>query len=117
MFVPAVFLDLRLYISPTRKNQLFTFLDLGINFYDLGGRTYGSSSTATVYSMPSNNGFYTGFGFGYFRQVTKRGGGPYGSLKLVGNWTIIRGYDHVRERDIGIADANGSPVVSVGFKF
>jgi hypothetical protein len=57
-------------------NQFFSFLDLGMNFYDPTGK-YNTPGTSVVVYSPKNNGFYSGIGAGYFRRMTNRGGGPY----------------------------------------
>lgn len=125
-FTPGVFGDIRLYIRPEKNNQFILFLDLGIDiykqdkryfhFYNLNNR-YQRDSTV-IYNIPHNNGFYTGLGFGYFRRMTKSGGGPYVSLKAVSNWFTLRGYSIVSEdNDIVLSSAGGAMALSLGFKF
>jgi hypothetical protein len=50
--------------------------------------------------------------------MTERGGGPYASLKLMGNWYTIYGYNIVSEdQNTGLSSMNGAFAFSLGFKF
>lgn len=116
IFMPSIFANLRVKMLTTKKNQLFTFLDFGINFYKQD-KSYRRDST-TISHYPHNNGFNWGIGLGYFRLMTKRGGGPYLSLKLISNWYTLRGYSIVSERDeIGLLNIEARPIIALGFKF
>lgn len=115
-FTPALFADIRLNLAPARKNQFFSFIDLGINLYKRNKAYY--RNTTSVYNIPHNNGFYSGFGLGYFRRMTKRNGGLYTSLKLMLNWHTVNVYSIIsEEEDTKLLSANGGVVFSVGFKF
>jgi hypothetical protein len=112
----ALFADIRFNMRPEKNNQFFSFLDLGINLYKQDPKYFRDSTT--VYNIPHNNGFYSGLGFGYFRRMTERGGGPYASLKLMGNWYTIYGYNIVSEdQNTGLSSMNGAFAFSLGFKF
>lgn len=116
IFMPSIYADMRIKIRPSKKNQFFSFFDFGINFYQQD-KSYRRDST-TISHYPHNNGFSFAMGLGYFRRMTKRGGGPYLSLKLLSNWYTIRGYSVVSEREeIGLLNINARPVVAIGFKF
>jgi hypothetical protein len=112
---PAAFADMRIYIRPEKSNQFFTFADLGMHIYDQADKRFSSDSSS--YYDYHNNGFYMGFGFGYLRRVTKRGGGPYASFKIMTNIGKIGGYDYPRQREIGLLDVNATLALSIGFRF
>lgn len=115
-FIPALYADFRVTAWAERKNQFFTFMDIGINIYKQDKTFYRDSTM--ISHFPHNNGFYAGLGLGYFRRMTKNGGGPYLSLKLISNWYTIRGYSIVSERqDIVLMNVDAYPVISIGFKF
>jgi hypothetical protein len=115
-FIPAVFVDLRLLIRPVKENQFFSFLDLGIDFYDPSGK-YNTSGNPVIAYTPQKNGFYSGLGAGYFRRMTKRGCGPYASLKTILNWNTMKGYDYSKGKNITTSSADGTFVFSLGFRF
>lgn len=117
MFVPAVYADLHLNIRPQKNNQLFLHWDIGMNFYKQKGQ-YRGGDPRIVYNTPKDNGVCTGGGFGYMRRMTKRGGGPYASLKLVMNLTKVEGYNvATRQTQIKQLNGDGPLVLSLGFKF
>lgn len=114
--IPAIFADLHLTAWATKKNRLLSFVNLGMNIHKQD-QSYQRDST-TVYNIPHNNGFYTGLGLGYFRRMTKRGGGAYIALKMVLNWHNLKEYSIVADsRDRSILVASGTPVLAIGFKF
>ena len=112
--IPAAFADMRIYMRPEKNNQFFLFVDLGMHIYDQDAKRY--SSDSTWYYDYQNNGFYMGFGFAYLRRVSKRGGGPYASFKIITNTSKIGGYDYSRNREIGLLDANATVAFSIGFR-
>lgn len=115
-FTPAIYVDIRLTAWATKKNQLITFLDFGMNFYKQNKTYYRDDNT--VFNVPHNNGFYTGLGLGYFRRMTKLGGGPYLSLKLVSNWFTVKEYNIVStDQDRVLWALDLIPALSLGFKF
>jgi hypothetical protein len=107
-FVPAVYGDLRAYI-PAGKSLFFGIADMGIDIY--------TGEDATNNPIAHQNGLYTGFGIGYCYRITRRGMGPYISIKFVSDTyktkQYIRGTNDVEDATI----ANGTSVVSLGFKF
>ena len=114
--VPAIFADMHLTAWATKKNRFISFLDLCINLHKQD-QSYQRDSTS-VYNIPHNNGFYTGLGLGYFRRVTKRGGGAYIALKLVLNWHNMKEYSIVADsKDRSLIIASGTSVLAIGFKF
>ncbi len=115
-FIPAIYADVHLTAWATKKNRLISFINLGMNLHKQD-QSYRRDST-TVYNIPHNNGFYTGLGLGYFRRITKRGGGAYLALKFVLNWHNLKEYSIVADsRDRSILVASGTPVLAIGFKF
>ncbi|MBZ0097919.1 MAG: hypothetical protein K8F30_02490, partial [Taibaiella sp.] len=115
-FTPAIYGDIRLNIRPEKNNQLFSFLDLGINLYQQD--KIDERDSTRVADISHNNGFYSGIGMGYFRRMTKRGGGPYASLKMMFNWYTITAYSIVAENyDMRWWSGSGSFAFSLGFKF
>lgn len=115
-FMPAVFADIRVNIMPAKKSQLFVFWDFGINLYNKE-ESYSRDST-NVFRSSNNNGFLVAMGFGYFRKMTKRGGGPYISLKLLSNWYMVWGYSILSEENYrSFASADIRPAICLGFKF
>ena len=115
-FIPAIYADLHVTAWATRKNRFITYLNLGMNIHKQD-QSYHRDST-TVFNIPHNNGFYTGFGLGYFRRITKRGGGAYIALKLVLNWHNLKEYSIVADsEDRSIIAASGTPLLAIGFKF
>ena len=115
-YVPAAFADLRVNICPRKKNQFFAFLDLGINFYKHNSSYYWRDGN-TFYNVRSDNGNYGGLGVGYFRPITKRGWGPYGSLKIISNSYKAYPYSAVTDRQQAAGFGDATLVVAVGFKF
>lgn len=115
-FVPAIFGDIRFNLRPAKKNQFFPFIDLGIDIYQQHVKY--RSTDSIIYNQPHNNGFYTGYGIGYLRRMTKRGGGPYASIKLIFNWSEINGYNTVsKKHEVGVLDGDGAFIFSLGFRF
>lgn len=91
-------------------------LDLGINFYRQDKGYFRDS--ISVYNIPHNNGVNIGLGLGYMRVVTKRGGGPYASLKMGTNWYKMNRFSLLAvERDAPLWSAGVNLVFSIGFKF
>jgi hypothetical protein len=114
-FVPAVFGDFRLVCRPLKKNQFFFALDLGANFYKHGGSLHSHNRS---YKLLSDYGFYWGHEFGYFRRMTKHGGGPYVMLKMITNSYKLQEYNPNTGqlgRETGSFDSITS--LSFGFKF
>ncbi len=115
-FVPAVAADMRFYIRSLKKNQFFSFIDLGKDFYTHTNLYLRSGNM--IYHVPNNNGFYSGFGLGYFRRVTPSGWGPYISLKMMMNWYNASTYDFVdKQYYSGGGHVEGIGAISLGFKF
>lgn len=115
-FTPGLYGNIRLNIRPEKKGQLFLMLDVGMNLYKQD-KSYHRESTY-LFNTPRNNGVYTGLAFGYLRRMTKRGGGPYVSLKPILNWhTLRRYYITSEERDGPWLAASGNIVLCFGFKF
>ncbi len=114
-FVPAIFGDLRFTIRPRKMGQLFAFLDIGIDFYKHSDNYSRDGNIA--YTVDKDNGTYTGLGCGYFRRLTKRGGGPYGSLKIISNGYKANAYNVVSHEQRTESWSRGSAAVSVGFRF
>jgi hypothetical protein len=112
MFVPAVFADIRFYFRPEKKNRFFSFVDIGMTFLKDTTAFYSNA----VYDI-GKNGFYLGTGFGYFRPVTKRGWGPYATLKLLGNHLTTRTYYFQPQREDVRLGIDGSIDIAIGFKF
>ena len=115
-FIPAVYADLRMYIMPRKKHQLFCMVDLGLSLFKSGNKYYSDDGTV-AYTLTQDNGFYYGMGFGYFRMKTKRGGGFYASMKIITNicnvnqtWLATN-----TQRNVDHFDSEGA--ISVGFKF
>ena len=69
----ALFADLRRYI-PIHRSLLFGMLDIGINLY----HSYGGPGEGA-----HNDGLNVSLGAGYCYRVTRRGSGPYVTLKMV----------------------------------
>ncbi len=115
-FTTGLYADLRINIRTTKKNQFFTFFNFGVNLYKQD-KSYDRDSTH-ISHYPHNNGFCFNMGLGYFRKMTKRGGGPYLALKMVSNWYTIRGYSIIsKEDEIGLLSVDARPVIALGFKF
>lgn len=82
-YVPAIYGDVRFTIFPRKKNQLFLYIDAGINFY--------SSSYYTViednilYTDNSTSGSYSGIGIGFYHQFFKKDRGIYWTLTTISN--------------------------------
>ena len=110
-FVPAVFADIRFY-HPKRKHLFFYLVDLGVDFY-----TFGDIHTIYKTVTSTNHGIYLGLGLGYFRPVTKRGAGPYASLKFISNGCTIDEYFFATGQDSKSFNLNGTFAFSIGFKF
>jgi hypothetical protein len=118
-FVPAVFADIRANIRARRVNQFFTFLDIGMDFYNHNSEYIDKyiRKENTIYDVPKNNGVYTGFGIGYFRKMTKRGWGPYASFKIVMNYCNVNTYDTRFQEQEPTTWGRGTWVASLGFRF
>lgn len=114
-FTPAVYGDIRLNSLLRKKHFFFYFLDLGINFYTHSDEYRRSNNT--IYHIPNNNGFYTGLGIGYFRRITKRGWGPYTSLKIISNSYKASKFDLVSRQQYNAVWLDATFALSVGFKF
>jgi hypothetical protein len=114
-FTPSVFADIRFYFRPEKKNQFFSLVDLGINFYEHNKNYYRKGNI--LYNTHGDNGFYAGLGFGYLRAITKRGSGPYTSLKILINGYKVDAYDLVSQEQRGSAFIGGNIAFSLGFKF
>lgn len=115
-FIPTIYGDIRFIMRPEKKNQFFSFLNLGIDFYKRDKQYYRDS--ISVYHFSHNNGFYTALGFGYFRRMTKRGGGLYVSLKLAFDFSTVKRYSIISEKYDGpYIYGGGDPILSLGFKF
>jgi hypothetical protein len=110
-FIPAVFADIRSYHAK-RKHLFFYLVDLGIDFY-----AFDRIQTPYKSITAPNDGIYLGFGLGYFRQLTKHGGGPYASLKFISNSTTTDEYDFATGKHAKVFNLNGTFALSVGFKF
>ena len=110
-FLPGVFGDLRFY-RPRKKHLFFYLIDLGINVY-----TFNSIYTAYKIITAKNNGLYFGFGAGYLRTITKRGGGPYASLKFISNGYTADEYYIPTGTHSKFFGIDGTLALSVGFKF
>lgn len=111
----AVFGEFRCNMKQRKKGQYFSFLDLGINCYRNNNSEYHNGDY--IYTVPGNNGFYAGLGYGYMHYTTKQKGGPYVSLKMITNWYKSDRYDlYSGVRDTGHS-SDGTLVVSAGFKF
>jgi len=112
---PAIFGEFRYNMKQRIKGRYFSFLDLGMNFYKSNTSDYHSGDY--IYTVPGNNGFYAGLGYGYMHYTTKRKGGPYLTLKMITNWYKSDRYDlYSGVRDTGHS-SDGTLVVSAGFKF
>jgi hypothetical protein len=114
-FLPAVFADVRYNFLQRKKGALFLFLDLGSNFYPKND--YQFYDGYDVYDIHGNAGFYTGLGLGYFRCVTKRGWGPYASLKVISNAYYANDYNIIARKDEPAGWLYATLAISVGFKF
>ncbi len=114
-FTPALFADFRFRIRPRHISQYFILADLGMDFYK-HNNDY-SRSGNYVYTAPNDNGVYFGLGIGYFHRYTRRGWGPYASLKMI--------TDFHKETELHITTGDqksqsvgrGTLVVSLGFRF
>jgi len=114
--IPAIFADVHLTAWATKRNRLISFLDLGINLHRQDQSYHRGSNL--VYNIPHNNGFYSGLGLGYFRRITKRGGGAYLALKLGLNWYNFKEYSIVTDyEDRSTLSGTGRPALVIGFKF
>lgn len=114
-FTPALYGNIRLNIRPEKKGQLFLMLDVGMNFYKQD-KSYHRESTY-LFNIPNNNGIYTGLALGYMRRMTKRGGGPYVSLKPMVNWFSMRRYYIDEDRESAWIGGGGNVALNFGFKF
>jgi hypothetical protein len=107
-FTPGVFADLRGYL-PHKKSIFFLLGDFGVDIYN--------GTNATNSSERHNNGFYTALGIGYCYRMTKMGGGPFVSLRIISDtyrtseyYAAIPGTEHV-------TSVNGTGAITIGFKF
>ncbi len=114
-FIPALFGELRFNIRPRKKSQLFLFLDIGADFYK--HNDYYWHQADMVYDVRKDDGIYTGLGIGYFRRKTKRGWGPYVSLKFISNSYNVDEYNIVSSKQNIAVWADATFVFSAGFKF
>lgn len=114
-YIPALFADLRLTVFPGKKNQVFFFYNLGIDFYKHTNTFYADETV--IYNVPRDNGTYTGVGIGYFHRTTPRGGGFYISVKTVSNGYMTNAYDLVAKEQYEEKWSRGSLVLAGGFKF
>jgi len=114
-FVPAVFGDLHLNFLMRKKHFFYYFLDLGINFYKANDDH--SNYNALFDYVTQDNGFYEGVGLGYFRCVTKRGGGWYMSLKSILNLYKLNEYDFAAQQYSVGEHVRGTVAICAGFKF
>jgi hypothetical protein len=132
-FVPAIFGDLRLNIRSRKRNQFFSFLDVGIDFYKHTDNYFQDANF--IYNVPNDNGVYTGLGIGYFRGMAKAGGkvnclpsesegepvvsnrGPYVSLKLITNNYKANAFNTLTGEKQTKTLGRGTIVFSLGFKF
>lgn len=113
-FTPALYGDMRFNFRHRKKGMYFLFLDLGIDFY----RRPATRSTATIIeTVAHDNGTYFGLGYGYMRRITKRGGGPYGSLKLISNTYKVDDYNTASKKTHSSVLLSGTLALSVGFRF
>lgn len=112
-FVSTIFEDTRLYF-PKKKHISSLFLDLGINLYNAPDPYIANHK---IIETPHKNGFYTGLGYAYLRSITKRGNGPYASLKIISN-TYKSSWHELAStvRHDGIISV-GTLAISIGYKF
>ncbi len=106
-FVPAIYADLRGYLQ-VRKSLFFGMVDLGVDIY----KVKNGANPADDHS----NGFYTGLGVGYCCGITRRGSGPYMTIKLISD-TYSTTYHTVTKGDGHSTNANGTSAISIGYKF
>jgi len=111
----AVFGEMRYNMRRRKKGQYFSMLDMGIDFYRHNDSYYRDGEK--TYTVPGNNGFYTGLAFGYVHYTTRRHGGPYCSLKMISNWYRSNSYDAATNEYGHGGSSDGTLVVSVGFRF
>ena len=82
--------------------------DFGVDIYN------GTNATNT--SERHNNGLYTALGFGYCYRMTKMGGGPYVSLRLISDtYKMSENYAGVGTEHV--TSVNGTGAITIGFKF
>lgn len=115
IFAPAVFGEFRINIRPERRGQLFTFLDIGMNFYKHSSLLY--SDSKGIYQAKSDNGFYAGLGTGYFRRLNERGWGLYLSVKAITNTFSAYTYYLPHPDQHIITGTFGALAFSLGFMF
>ncbi|MBS1773791.1 MAG: hypothetical protein JST82_13105 [Bacteroidetes bacterium] len=114
--VPAIFADIRFNIRPEKKGQAFAFMDFGMNFYKHSNKFYYTKSG--ILRDKNDNSFYAGFGLGYLRSITERGGGPYLSVKIVTDWFSTDVLNPVTLLpESALYHIYGDLVFSLGFKF
>jgi hypothetical protein len=100
-----------------RPTSSFVFLNHGIDLYQQNNH-YKIVDNKSLYYVPGSAGLYIGLGLGYFRRITKRGGGPYASLKMISNWYTAKEYyffSGKKKSDMFLGD--GNLVFCLGFKF
>jgi hypothetical protein len=115
-FTPAVFADIRFNIRPEKKGQAFVFMDFGMNFYKRSNKYYRYNNS--IERDRKNNGFYAGLGVAYMRRMTKRGGGPYVSLKMISNWHNSDKLDPYTLQPVAkLLSLDATAVFSIGFKY
>ncbi len=113
-FIPAVFADMRFTVCSKEKNQFFSFLDCGMDFYKHDNKA--TITANSLYSTPNDNGVYIGLGLGYFHRMIKRGGGLYASFKIISNWYSGHAVDLLTNEEYGDSAGAGNYVLSIGFK-
>ena len=108
-FIPTVYADLRAYV-PIKRSLLFFIGDLGLSIYR-------SRNNMSIYEMPHSNSAYLGLGMGYHYRITKRGLGPYISLKMANNIYSARQITPQTTEVSRVFALDGALVLSLGVKF
>jgi hypothetical protein len=114
-FTPAVFADIRFNIRPKKQNQFFVYMDFGMDIYKHDPAYWREGNY--IYNTTKDNGFYTGLGLGYFLRLTDRGAGPYCSVKMISNGYSAEGLTLATNQKTTEHFADGTFVLSFGFKF
>jgi hypothetical protein len=114
-YIPAVFADLRYLFRQQKKGRFFSFLDLGMNFYSHNDTYWRENNT--IYRVQKDNGFYAGLGFGYNWLAKKHPWAPYTSLKFIGNWYKMEGYNLVAKQQSSHLGGGGTLAAAVGIRF
>lgn len=114
-FVKDIYADVRLTAFAAKKNRVLTFFNLGLAMYNQP-KGYGLHDNM-LFTTNSTTGTYIGLGLGYFRAVTKKGWGPYLTVKMIGCASQADSYNLITgERKSG-GYARGTLILSLGFKF